>query len=91
MHTRHDWYTGYLKNDDPLDWLGTVVTPTLIVVDYADAASERTRELLRVLSLRRGTPAAVLMTARSVDGDWLNKLRSSWTHRGNSATNSGYA
>ncbi|WP_405850412.1 tetratricopeptide repeat protein [Streptomyces sp. NBC_01369] len=82
MHTRHDWYTGYLKNDDPLDWLGTVVTPTLIVVDYADAASERTRELLRVLSLRRGTPAAVLMTARSVDGDWLNKLRSSWTHRG---------
>ncbi|MEU0934448.1 hypothetical protein [Embleya sp. NPDC005971] len=82
MRTRHDWYTGYLKSDEPLDWLGAVVTPTLIVVDYADAASDRTRELLRILGLRRGAPAAVVMTARSVEGDWLDDLRASWTRRG---------
>ncbi|WP_327681775.1 hypothetical protein [Kitasatospora sp. NBC_00458] len=79
---QHDWYAGYLRKDTPgLDWLGVVVSPTLIVLDYADARPAEARELFRVLRRRaeRGAaPAVVLMTARSTDGQWLPDLRRAW-------------
>ncbi|MEE1827301.1 tetratricopeptide repeat protein, partial [Streptomyces sp. BE20] len=79
---QHDWYAGYLRKDTPgLDWLGVVVSPTLVVLDYADARPAEARGLFRVLRRRaeRGAaPAVVLMTARSTDGQWLPDLRRAW-------------
>ncbi|MFE6866778.1 tetratricopeptide repeat protein, partial [Kitasatospora sp. NPDC057692] len=83
---RHGWYAGYLRKDTPgLAWLGTVTSPTLIVLDYADARPQEARDLLRVLRRRverGGTPAVVVMTARSTDGQWLDDLRNAWTTDG---------
>ncbi|MFB7473773.1 hypothetical protein [Kitasatospora sp. NPDC056184] len=83
---RDGWYAGYLRKDTPgLDWLGVVTSPTLVVLDYADARPAEARQLLSVLRRRTergGAPAVVLMTARSTDGQWLDELRQDWTNDG---------
>ncbi|MFE5600149.1 hypothetical protein ACFQ8O_13285, partial [Streptomyces coelicoflavus] len=86
LATRHGWYTGYLREHPTgRDWLGTVVSPTLIVLDYADARTADAEHLLAVLRRRtdRGAaPAVVVMTARAVSGQWLTALRTAWTRDG---------
>ncbi|WP_395570625.1 hypothetical protein [Streptomyces sp. BK79] len=83
---RHGWYTGYLREQPTgRDWLGTVVSPTLIVLDYADARTADAEHLLALLKRRadRGAaPAVVVMTARTVDGQWLTTLRTAWNRDG---------
>ncbi|WP_405908788.1 tetratricopeptide repeat protein [Streptomyces sp. NBC_00828] len=86
MTTREGWYTGYLReSSDGDDWLGAVASPTLIVLDYAEARSTDAERLLTVLKRRteRGaTPAVIVMTARSADGQWLTDLRKTWQRDG---------
>ncbi|MFF0671659.1 hypothetical protein ACFYVE_25960, partial [Streptomyces tendae] len=86
LATRHGWYTGYLREHPTgRDWLGTVVSPTLIVLDYADARTADAEHLLAVLRRRtdRGAaPAVVVMTARAVSGQWLTAVRTAWTRDG---------
>ncbi|MFD8448678.1 hypothetical protein, partial [Streptomyces coelicoflavus] len=86
LAARHGWYTGYLREHPTgRDWLGTVVSPTLIVLDYADARTADAEHLLAVLRRRtdRGAaPAVVVMTARAVSGQWLTALRTAWTRDG---------
>ena len=77
---REGWYAGPLKEKladaDPtsLLWLAQVASPLLVFVDYADARVGETQALLRVLQDRAGPPAVVLLTARSLDGDWLETI-----------------
>ncbi|WP_043684278.1 ATP-binding protein [Streptomyces xylophagus] len=86
LATREGWYTGYLREaGDGDDWLGTVVSPTLIVLDYAEARAADAQRLLTILKRRteRGaTPAVVVMTARAATGQWLTTLRRAWTKDG---------
>ncbi|MEV0619503.1 hypothetical protein AB0I81_39720, partial [Nonomuraea sp. NPDC050404] len=69
---KQGWYTGFLirKPDDvQLTWLGWLVSPLLVVVDYAEAArSEEVNALLRVVR-SRAAPTCVVLTAR-LKGDW---------------------
>jgi hypothetical protein len=45
---------------------------SLLVVDYADARVTEVQALMRVLAQRTNVPrAAVVLTARSTEGDWL--------------------
>ncbi|MFJ5899799.1 tetratricopeptide repeat protein, partial [Streptomyces sp. NPDC093064] len=86
LATRKGWYTGYLREGAAgRDWLGTVVSPTLIVLDYADARPADAEHLLAILKRRmeRGAaPAIVIMTARAINGQWLTKLRKAWERDG---------
>ncbi|MFF9772373.1 hypothetical protein ACF1HJ_01615 [Streptomyces sp. NPDC013978] len=86
LATRHGWYTGYLREHPTgRDWLGTVVSPTLIVLDYADARTADAEQLLALLKRRtdRGAaPAVVVMTARAVNGQWLTALTKAWNNDG---------
>ncbi|MET7288991.1 hypothetical protein [Streptomyces sp. NPDC005573] len=86
LATHHGWYTGYLRESATgRDWLGTVVSPTLIVLDYADARTADAEHLLAILKRRteRGAaPAIVVMTARAVNGQWLTTLRETWNRDG---------
>ncbi|MEU1520518.1 hypothetical protein ABZ490_51970, partial [Streptomyces sp. NPDC005811] len=86
LATRDGWYTGYLREGAAgRDWLGTVVSPTLIVLDYADARTADAEHLLTILKRRieRGAaPAVVIMTARAISGQWLDTLRKAWTRDG---------
>ncbi|MEU3921862.1 ATP-binding protein, partial [Streptomyces sp. NPDC029004] len=87
MATRDGWYTGYLREgSEGRDWLGAVVSPTLIVLDYAEARAADAQDLLAILKRRieRGAaPAVVVMTARSAAGQWLSTLRKAWQRDGN--------
>jgi len=82
---KEGWYTGPLKEKlaaaDPtsLPWLAQVAAPLLVFVDYADARVGETQALLRVLQDRPGPPAVVLLTARSLDGDWLERITADQT------------
>src|SRR5262249_52956172 len=52
-----------------------VVSPTLVVVDYADAHTGAAIRVLQAVRRRRDEhPAVVLLTARSLDGDWLERV-----------------
>ncbi|MEV4333454.1 hypothetical protein AB0K02_23420 [Streptomyces sp. NPDC049597] len=86
LATRDGWYTGYLREGATgRDWLGTVVSPTLIVLDYADARTADAEHLLTILKRRvdRGAaPAIVIMTARAINGQWLTTLRRTWNRDG---------
>ncbi|WP_158681043.1 tetratricopeptide repeat protein [Streptomyces viridochromogenes] len=86
LATRHGWYTGYLRERPTgWDWLGTVVSPTLIVLDYADARTADAEQLLTILKRRidsGAAPAIVVMTARAIDGQWLTALRGTWNRDG---------
>jgi hypothetical protein len=71
--TRENWYPGFLPRDpDPadLDWFGTIVSPLLVVADYAEAA--RTTDIRNLLRAVRGRASAtcVVLTARAVTGWW---------------------
>ena len=75
------WYAGLLRHSvegaswtQSVEWLATIVSPTLIIVDYADARAEDTKTLMRALSSRTG-PAVVVLTARTVKGEWLTNLQ----------------
>jgi CheY-like chemotaxis protein len=66
------WYAGTLpKGSAGVDWLAGVVSPVLVVLDYADGRVVDVIALLTALRARRGPPAVVLLTARAIDGDWL--------------------
>ncbi|MER5867243.1 tetratricopeptide repeat protein [Kitasatospora sp. NPDC002040] len=71
------WCTGFLlRASDPQDlaWLGRVVSPLLVVVDYAEEArAEEVIRLLRAVRERRG-PTCLLLTARSVSGWWHDEI-----------------
>ncbi|MEU0966497.1 tetratricopeptide repeat protein [Streptomyces sp. NPDC005917] len=86
LDTYEGWYTGYLREStDGDDWLGAVVSPTLIVLDYAEARPADAQRLLTILKRRteRGaTPAVLVMTARSAAGQWLTNLRRAWERDG---------
>lgn len=71
------WYAGTLpKGATGVDWLAVVVSPVLIVLDYADGRVTDTTNLLKALRSRCGPPAAVLLTARSMEGEWLTDILS---------------
>ncbi|MGH3811806.1 MAG: lipase/acyltransferase domain-containing protein [Pseudonocardiaceae bacterium] len=68
------WYAGTLPKDAPaqgVEWLAGVVSPVLVVLDYADGRVSDATALLKALRARGGPPAVVLLTARAIDGDWL--------------------
>ena len=72
-----NWYTGFLPrvmpNSDDVEWLATVVSPVLIVVDYVEAADfPALTGVVRTLSARRSRTVLVF-TARS-RGDWWLRL-----------------
>jgi hypothetical protein len=72
---RDGWYAGTLpKGATGVEWLASVVSPVLVVLDYADGRVEDATALLKALRVRRGPPAVVLLTARAVDGDWLARI-----------------
>ncbi|MFB9469766.1 tetratricopeptide repeat protein [Nonomuraea salmonea] len=70
------WHTGFLirKPDDvQLAWLGRLVSPLLVVIDYAEAVkAEDVNALLRAVR-GRAAPTRVVLTARLV-GDWWTDL-----------------
>ena len=75
------WYAGLLLHSvkdsswsQSVEWLASVVSPTLVIVDYADARVEDTKALLRALTARSG-PAVVVLTARTVEGEWLTDIQ----------------
>jgi hypothetical protein len=71
---REGWYAGTLpKTTDAegVGWLAGVVSPVLVVLDYADGRVGDAIALLRALRVRRGPPAVVVLTARATEGDWL--------------------
>ncbi|MGH8904367.1 MAG: hypothetical protein ACRDYA_22470, partial [Egibacteraceae bacterium] len=75
---REGWYAGVLpKGAGGIGWLARVVSPVLVVLDYADGRAGDAVALLEALRVRRGPPAVVLCTARSVEGDWLAEIVSS--------------
>jgi hypothetical protein len=75
------WYAGLLRHSvegiswsQSLEWLATVVSPILVIVDYADARAEDTKALMRALTGRTRV-AVVVLTARTVEGEWLSELQ----------------
>ncbi|MGH2952272.1 MAG: hypothetical protein ACRDKX_09525, partial [Solirubrobacterales bacterium] len=69
------WYAGTLpKGVAGVEWLAGVVSPVLVVLDYADGRVTDATALLAALRDRRGPPAVVLLTARAIDGDWLANI-----------------
>ena len=75
------WYAGLLLHSiegsswsQSVEWLATVVSPLLVIVDYADARAQDTQTLMRALSARAG-PAVVVLTARSIEGEWLSDIQ----------------
>ena len=69
------WYAGVLpKGHNGVDWLATVVSRLLVIVDYADGRPDDVTALLKALRARRGPAAVVVLTARSADGDWLTTV-----------------
>ena len=73
---REGWYAGTLpKGATGVEWLTGVVSPVLVVLDYADGRVADATALLKALRVRRGPSAVVLLTARAVDGDWLADIR----------------
>ena len=72
---REGWYAGtFPKGVAGADWLAGVVSPVLVVLDYADGRVTDATALLAALRTRRESPAVVLLTARAVDGDWLANI-----------------
>ena len=81
----HDqgWYAGLLLHSiegtswsQSVEWLAGVVSPILVIVDYADARAEDTKALMRALTSRTGG-AVVVLTARTVEGEWLREIEGS--------------
>ncbi|HET8681286.1 MAG TPA: tetratricopeptide repeat protein [Micromonosporaceae bacterium] len=72
------WLTGFLTrhpDNDGLWWLATVVSPLLVVVDYAEAAkSAGVVNLVTALRQRAGGPTCVLLTARAVGSWWTDDI-----------------
>ena len=71
--TRQGWYTGFLPREpDPADlaWFGTVVSPLLVVVDYAEDAKAADIGILLRAVQGRAEPTCVLLTARAIGGWW---------------------
>lgn len=72
---REGWYAGtFPKGVAGAGWLAGVVSPVLVVLDYADGRVTDATALLAALRTRRESPAVVLLTARAVDGDWLANI-----------------
>ena len=68
---RLGWYAGTLpRGEAGVEWLGTVASPLLVIVDYADGRVDGVIALLAAVRNRR-RPAVVVLTARSTEGDWL--------------------
>ncbi len=74
------WYAGTLPKPPRgesvagVEWLAGVVSPVLVVLDYADGRVTDATALLAALRARRGAPAVVLLTARAIEGDWLDSI-----------------
>ncbi|MGP3970339.1 tetratricopeptide repeat protein [Streptomyces sp. 6N223] len=67
------WYAGFLERNtapEAVEWLARVVSPLLVVVDYAD--DRRTEEITALLDvlLERTAPTCVLLTARTAGAWW---------------------
>lgn len=72
---RDGWYTGSLpKNPGGVAWLAEIVSPVLVVLDYADGRVDDAAGLFAALRDRVGPPAVVVLTARAVDGQWLHDI-----------------
>lgn len=72
------WYAGVLRENisdhGVLPWLVQVTAPLLVVVDYADTRVMQTRNLLTAIRSRAGRPALIILTARSIAGEWLEEV-----------------
>ena len=82
------WYAGLLRDrvqnpswEASVEWLAGVISPSLIIVDYADARVEETKVLMRAL-MGRSAPAVVVLTARTVEGEWLPQIQGLALHDG---------
>ncbi len=67
------WYGGFLRanaTDAEIGWLGTVESPLVVVVDYAEARLPQLRTLFKALRPRPDQPTVVVATARSLTGWW---------------------
>ncbi|MFT4217362.1 MAG: hypothetical protein QM619_09305 [Micropruina sp.] len=76
------WYAGVLtdeRSEESWSWLSAVRIPLLVVVDYADGRLADVKRLFRQLRDRRGSPAVVVLTARSIAGGWLEKVQRYWS------------
>jgi tetratricopeptide (TPR) repeat protein len=75
---RQGWYAGVLAeglDSTSMEWLAQVTTPLLVVVDYADARIKDVQNLLQILRARlERHPAIILLTARSIEGDWRSEI-----------------
>ena len=69
------WYAGVLpRGSSGVGWLAGVVSPVLVVLDYADGRTDDAKALLKALRSHCGPPAVVLCTARSLEGEWLAEI-----------------
>ncbi|GIF26821.1 lipopolysaccharide biosynthesis regulator YciM [Actinoplanes tereljensis] len=72
------WHTGFLARHPSaagLVWLGTVVSPLLIVVDYAETWEPAALlDLVKALAGKPGGPVRLLLTARRVGNWWHESL-----------------
>ncbi|MEU0797309.1 tetratricopeptide repeat protein [Amycolatopsis sp. NPDC005961] len=68
------WSTGVLPKDTDPGPLSAVTGPLLVVLDYADGRVQDAIALMKVLRMRPGPPAVVMLTARSSGGQWLTDI-----------------
>jgi tetratricopeptide (TPR) repeat protein len=68
------WHAGVLPQQTDAAVLTTVTEPVLVVVDYADGRVSDVIALLKTLRRRKGSPAVVVLTARSIEGEWLPEI-----------------
>lgn len=68
------WYAGVLPQLTDAASLTAVTEPVLVVVDYADGRVSDVIALLKMLRKRSGAQAVVVLTARSIEGEWLLEI-----------------
>ena len=76
------WTAGVLRPGADPSGLGEVQGPLMVLVDYADGRVDDTIAVLEEAGRRRGTPALVVLTARSIAGQWLERVRAGATDAG---------
>jgi hypothetical protein len=72
------WRVGFLSPDSDFDWdAWQPEEQTCIVIDYAEAAPERTGTIVRRLASRGSAlrfPVRVLLLARDPEGEWIRRF-----------------
>src|SRR5262249_50619229 len=68
------WYAGVLSPEADAAVLTTATEPGLRVLDYPDGRVSDVVALLKTLRKRSGSPVVVVLTARSIEGEWLPEI-----------------